>query len=86
MGAIQYPSLTIIDEDDLSRLSSKILQTYLITKLPQGSTEPITIYDVKSAAELQYSARVSIYEVSELGSDFLFHVRPSSVLSAFRSS
>jgi hypothetical protein len=67
MGAVQYPNLTIIDEDDLSRLSSKILQTYLIAKLPQGSTEPITIHDVKSAAELQYSAHVSIYEVSELG-------------------
>jgi hypothetical protein len=79
MGAIQYPNLTIIDEDDLSRLRSKILQTYLIAKLPQGSTEPITIHDVKSAAELQYRARVSIYEVSELGSDFLFHVRPASV-------
>jgi hypothetical protein len=52
MGAIQYPNLTIIDEDDLSRLSSRIFQTYLIAKLPQSSTQPITIHDVKSAAEL----------------------------------
>jgi hypothetical protein len=79
IGAIQYPNLTIIDEDDLARLSSKIFQTYIVARFPQENTAPITIHDIKASAELQYNAQISIYEVSKLGADFLFHTRPSNI-------
>lgn len=42
-------------------------------------TATISIHDVKASAELQYNAQISIYEVSELGSDFLFHAWPSNI-------
>jgi hypothetical protein len=79
VDAIQYPNLTIIDEDDLVCLSSNIFQNYIVAKFPQHNMAAITIHDIKASAELQYDAKISIYEVSKLGADFLFHAQPSSI-------